>query len=44
VNATYRDPRGAFARIDVTGTDGYYFGLPPNQTSYPPSRRDGAVT
>jgi outer membrane receptor protein involved in Fe transport len=36
VNATYRDPRGAFARIDVTGTGGYYFDLPPNQTTSNP--------
>jgi iron complex outermembrane recepter protein len=33
VNATYRDPRGAFARIDVTGMGGYYFDLPPNDTT-----------
>jgi outer membrane receptor protein involved in Fe transport len=32
INATYRDPRGAFARIDVTGMAGYYFDLPPNET------------
>ncbi len=32
VNATYRDPRGAFARIDVTGMGAYYFSLPPNAT------------
>jgi iron complex outermembrane recepter protein len=31
VNATYRDPRGAFARLDVTGMGGYYFELPPNE-------------
>lgn len=29
-NATYRDPRGPFARIDVSGMDGFYFDLPPN--------------
>jgi outer membrane receptor protein involved in Fe transport len=35
-NATYRDPRGPFARIDVTGMGGYYFDLPPNnKTSHP---------
>jgi iron complex outermembrane receptor protein len=36
VNATYRDPRGPFARIDVTGMGGYYFDLPPNQTTSNP--------
>jgi iron complex outermembrane recepter protein len=36
VNATYRDPRGAFARIDVTGMGGYYFDLPPNETTSHP--------
>jgi hypothetical protein len=36
VNATYRDPRGPFARVDVTGMGGYYFDLPPNyKTSKP---------
>ena len=29
----YRDPRGAFARLDVTGMGSYYFDLPPNDTS-----------
>jgi outer membrane receptor protein involved in Fe transport len=33
VNATYRDPTGAFARIDVTGMGGYYYDLPPNETT-----------
>jgi len=32
LNATYRDPRGPFARIDATGMGGYYFDLPPNET------------
>lgn len=32
-NLTYRDPRGAFARIDATGMGGYYFDLPPNETT-----------
>jgi iron complex outermembrane receptor protein len=32
VNATYRDARGAFARLDVTGMGAYYFDLPPNPT------------
>jgi len=36
VNATYRDPRGPFARIDVTGMGGYYFDLPPNPTTSKP--------
>ena len=36
VNGTYRDPRGAFARIDVTGMGGYYFDLPPNETTSHP--------
>ena len=35
-NATYRDPRGPFARIDVTGMGGYYFDLPPNDTTSKP--------
>jgi outer membrane receptor protein involved in Fe transport len=36
VNATYRDPRGPFARLDITGMGGYYFDLPPNETSSSP--------
>jgi outer membrane receptor protein involved in Fe transport len=36
VNATYRDPRGPFARVDVTGMGGYYFDLPPNQATSRP--------
>jgi len=36
VNATYRDPRGPFARVDVTGMGGYYFDLPPNDTTSKP--------
>jgi outer membrane receptor protein involved in Fe transport len=36
MNATYRDPRGPFARIDVTGMGGYYFDLPPNETTSKP--------
>jgi outer membrane receptor protein involved in Fe transport len=35
-NLTYRDPRGPFARLDVTGMGGYYFDLPPNQTTSKP--------
>jgi outer membrane receptor protein involved in Fe transport len=36
VNATYRDPRGPFARVDVTGMGGYYFDLPPYQNTSNP--------
>jgi outer membrane receptor protein involved in Fe transport len=36
VNATYRDPRGPFARVDVTGMGSYYFDLPPNPTTSKP--------
>jgi iron complex outermembrane recepter protein len=36
INATYRDPRGPFARIDATGMGGYYFDLPPNDTTSNP--------
>ena len=36
VNATYRDARGPFGRIDVTGMGGYYFDLPPNETTSSP--------
>lgn len=36
VNATYRDARGPFARLDVTGMGGYYFDLPPNDTTSRP--------
>jgi iron complex outermembrane recepter protein len=32
INATYRHPAGAFARVDVTGIGSYYFDLPPNET------------
>jgi iron complex outermembrane receptor protein len=40
VSATYRDPRGPFARVDVTGMGSYYFDLPPNSTT---SKRYGLV-
>jgi outer membrane receptor protein involved in Fe transport len=33
VSVTYRDPRGAFARVEATGMGGYYFDLPPNETT-----------
>jgi outer membrane receptor protein involved in Fe transport len=36
VNATYRDPRGPFARMDITGMGGYYFDLPPNEATSSP--------
>jgi outer membrane receptor protein involved in Fe transport len=36
VNVAYRDPRGPFARLDVTGMGGYYFDLPPNETTSSP--------
>jgi iron complex outermembrane recepter protein len=36
VNLTYRDPRGPFARIDVTGMGGYYFDLPPYENTSNP--------
>jgi iron complex outermembrane receptor protein len=32
INATWRDPRGPFARIDVTGMGSYFYDLPPNWT------------
>jgi len=31
-HAVWRDPAGAFARLDVTGMGSYYFDLPPNDT------------
>jgi iron complex outermembrane receptor protein len=36
LNVTYRGLRGAFARFDVTGMGGYYFDLPPNETTSRP--------
>ncbi|HLZ09984.1 MAG TPA: TonB-dependent receptor, partial [Chloroflexota bacterium] len=36
VSATYRDPRGLMARLDVTGMGAYYFDLPPNETTSKP--------
>jgi len=32
INATWRDPRGPYARIDVTGMGAFYYDLPPNNT------------
>jgi outer membrane receptor protein involved in Fe transport len=44
VHVTYRDPRGPFARIDVTGMGGYYFDLPPYEnTSNPYGLLNGKI-
>jgi iron complex outermembrane recepter protein len=32
INATWRDPRGPYARIDVTGMGSFLYDLPPNYT------------
>jgi outer membrane receptor protein involved in Fe transport len=32
VNATWRDPRGPYSRIDVTGMGAFFYDLPPNDT------------
>jgi outer membrane receptor protein involved in Fe transport len=32
VSATYRDPRGPYARLDVTGMGSFFYDLPPNET------------
>lgn len=32
INATWRDPRGPYARLDVTGMGAFYYDLPPNDT------------
>jgi len=32
VHASWRDPRGPYARIDLTGMGGFYYDLPPNPT------------
>ena len=36
ISATYRNPRGPFARVDITGMGSYYFDLPPNWTTSRP--------
>jgi outer membrane receptor protein involved in Fe transport len=36
LNATWRDPRGPFARLDVTGMGSFYYDLPPNWTTSRP--------
>ena len=32
LSATWRDPRGPYARLDVTGMGAFYYDLPPNDT------------
>jgi iron complex outermembrane receptor protein len=32
LDATWRDPHGPYARIDVTGMGAFYYDLPPNET------------
>jgi iron complex outermembrane recepter protein len=32
LNATWRDPRGPFARLDITGMGAFFYDLPPNDT------------
>ncbi len=32
LNVTWRDPRGPYARIDITGMGAFYYDLPPNET------------
>jgi iron complex outermembrane recepter protein len=32
LNATWRDPRGPYARLDVTGMGAFFYDLPPNWT------------
>jgi iron complex outermembrane receptor protein len=32
VNATWRDPRGPYARLDLTGMGSFFYDLPPNET------------
>jgi iron complex outermembrane receptor protein len=32
VNATWRDPRGPYARLDITGMGSFFYDLPPNAT------------
>jgi len=36
VDATYRNPNGLFARLDVSGRGSFYFDLPPNPTRSSP--------
>ncbi|HEX3398465.1 MAG TPA: TonB-dependent receptor [Steroidobacteraceae bacterium] len=32
INATWRDPRGPYARLDITGMGSFFYDLPPNET------------
>jgi iron complex outermembrane recepter protein len=32
INATWRDPRGPYARLDITGMGPFFYDLPPNET------------
>ncbi len=32
VNAAWRDPRGPYARLDITGMGAFFYDLPPNET------------
>ena len=32
INATWRDPRGPYARLDITGMGSFFYDLPPNGT------------
>ena len=36
LNATFRDPRGPYARLDVTGQGSFFYDLPPNSTRSSP--------
>ena len=36
VHLTWRDPRGLFARVDITGSGAFYYDLPPNFTRSSP--------
>ncbi|MGO9512195.1 MAG: TonB-dependent receptor [Steroidobacteraceae bacterium] len=36
INATWRDPRGPYARLDVTGMGSFYYDMPPNWTTSRP--------
>jgi iron complex outermembrane recepter protein len=36
VNATWHDPRGPYARLDVTGMGAFFYDLPPNETRSKP--------
>jgi outer membrane receptor protein involved in Fe transport len=44
LNATWRDSRGPYARVDVTGMGAFYYDLPPNDTrSHPYGLVNGKV-